>query len=57
VAEPPPATGGRSYWGASHRLLIADFHRTLRDPAPFWIGPREGARSLRLVDRIYRLNS
>jgi predicted dehydrogenase len=56
VAEPRPTAGGRSYWGASHELLIADFHRTLRDPAPFWIGPLEGTRSLRLVDRIYRLH-
>jgi predicted dehydrogenase len=57
VAELPASGGGRSYWGASHELLIADFYRTLADPEPFWIGPGEGARSLRLVDRIYRQNS
>ena len=56
VAERRASTGGRSYWGASHELLIADFYRTLPDPEPFWIGPAEGARSLRLVDRIYQLN-
>ena len=54
VAEPVPSTGGRSYWGASHDLLIADFYRTLADPEPFWISPAEGARALRLIDRLYR---
>jgi predicted dehydrogenase len=57
VAERQPSTGGRAYWGASHELLIADFHRTLPDPEPFWIGPREGARSLRLAHEIYRQSS
>jgi predicted dehydrogenase len=57
IAEPRPGTGGRAYWGASHELLIADFYRTLADPEPFWIGPQEGARSLRLVHQIYRQDS
>jgi predicted dehydrogenase len=57
VAERRATTGGRSYWGVSHELLIADFYRTLPDPEPFWIGPHEGARSLRLVHQIYRQNS
>jgi predicted dehydrogenase len=57
VAERQASTGGRAYWGASHELLIADFYRTLPDPEPFWIGPQEGARSLRLVHQIYRQNS
>src|SRR3954453_4441631 len=57
VAERRVDTGGRAYWGASHDLLIADFYRTLDQPQPFWIGPEEGTRSLRLVERIYRLNS
>jgi predicted dehydrogenase len=54
VAERRPSGGGRAYWGASHGLLIADFYRTLADPDPFWIGPQEGARSVRLVHRIYQ---
>jgi UDP-N-acetyl-2-amino-2-deoxyglucuronate dehydrogenase len=57
VAEARPSGAGRSYWGASHELLIADFYRTLADPEPFWIGPPEGTRSLRLVDEIYRQGS
>jgi predicted dehydrogenase len=44
---------GKAYWGASHDLLIGDFYRTLDQPRPFWIDPREGTRSLRLIDRIY----
>jgi predicted dehydrogenase len=54
IAEPRPSGGGRAYWGASHERLIADFHRTLAGPEPFWIGPEEGTRSLRLVTEIYR---
>lgn len=57
VAERRPSGAGRAYWGASHELLIADFYRTLVDAEPFWIGPREGARSLRLVDQIYQQHS
>jgi UDP-N-acetyl-2-amino-2-deoxyglucuronate dehydrogenase len=57
VAERRPSGAGRAYWGASHELLIADFYRTLADPEPFWIGPQEGTRSLRLVDEIYRQDS
>jgi UDP-N-acetyl-2-amino-2-deoxyglucuronate dehydrogenase len=56
IAEPVVSTGGRAYWGASHELLIADFYRTLGDPGPFWISPQEGARSLRVIDQIYRQN-
>jgi UDP-N-acetyl-2-amino-2-deoxyglucuronate dehydrogenase len=55
VAERRAGPDGRSYWGASHEQLIADFHGTLHDPGPFWIGAEEGARSLRLVHRIYQL--
>jgi UDP-N-acetyl-2-amino-2-deoxyglucuronate dehydrogenase len=54
VAEPVVSTGGRSHWGASHELLIADFYRTLADPDPFWIGPDEGIKSLRVISQIYQ---
>jgi UDP-N-acetyl-2-amino-2-deoxyglucuronate dehydrogenase len=56
-AEPRPGGAGRAYWGASHELLIADFHRSLADPEPFWIGPREATSSLRLIHEIYRQDS
>jgi len=54
VVEPVASTGGRAYWGASHELLIADFYAALTDPEPFWIGPREGSRSLRLIHQLYQ---
>jgi len=54
VAERRAGPGGRSYWGASHEQLIADFYQTLPGPDPFWIGPDEGTRSLRLVHQIYQ---
>jgi len=53
VAERRAVTGGRSYWGVSHELLIADFYRRLPDPEPFWISPAEGTVALRLIDQIY----
>lgn len=54
VAERLAGPGGRAYWGASHELLIADFYRQLSEPAPFWLGLEEGAKSLRLIDQVYR---
>ncbi len=57
VAELAPGGTGRSYWGASHELLIADFYRSLTDPEPFWIGPREALASQRLIAEIYRTTS
>ena len=53
VVTERPHTTGKVYWGASHEALIADFHRTLHDPEPFGIGPREGTRCLRLVHQLY----
>jgi predicted dehydrogenase len=54
VQERTAATGGRSYWGVSHELLLADFYARLGDPEPFWISPREALRSLRIVKDVYR---
>jgi UDP-N-acetyl-2-amino-2-deoxyglucuronate dehydrogenase len=53
VAERRAGPDGRSYWGASHEQLIADFYDSLPAPEPFWIGPAEGTRSLRLIHQIY----
>ena len=53
IAERQAASGGRSYWGISHRLLIADFYARLADPEPFWIGPREAMKSLDILSRVY----
>lgn len=47
------ASGGRAYWGVSHELLIRDFYGKVADPEPFWIGPDEAMKSLRLLKAIY----
>ncbi len=57
VAERQAPSGGRAYWGVSHEILIRDFYDRLADPEPFWIGPREAAKSLRIVQEIYRQSS
>ena len=57
VAELRPGGGGRSYWGASHELLIADFYRSLPEPEPYWIGPQEALKAQHLIDEIYRHTS
>ena len=54
VQERRADSGGRSYWGVSHELLIADFYARLDDAAPFWISPREALKSLDIVKEVYR---
>jgi predicted dehydrogenase len=54
VAERQAPSGGRTYWGVSHEILIRDFYDRLEDPEPFWISPREAAKSLAIVQDIYR---
>ena len=58
ISPPPPPAQvprhGRSYWGASHELLINDFYGRLHDAEPFWISPAEAEKSLRIVKEIYR---
>lgn len=46
-------TEGRSYWGVSHELFIRDFYEKLKDPEPFWIGPREAMSSMDIAKSIY----
>ncbi|ACL38774.1 oxidoreductase domain protein [Pseudarthrobacter chlorophenolicus A6] len=53
VSEPVPESGRRSYWGASHELLIRDFYAKLEEPGPFWINPAEAGKSLQVVKDIY----
>ena len=53
VPERRATSGGRSYWGVSHELLIRDFYDRLDDPEPFWISPREAAKSLAIVKDVY----
>lgn len=50
-------SGGRSYWGVSHELLIRDFYDRLADPEPFWISPAEAMESLRILKRTYAVSA
>ncbi|MDQ0850601.1 UDP-N-acetyl-2-amino-2-deoxyglucuronate dehydrogenase [Arthrobacter sp. B3I9] len=54
VPERTGGSGGRSYWGASHELLISDFYARLQDADPFWISPAEAQKSLRIIKDLYR---
>ncbi|MDN5797970.1 MAG: Gfo/Idh/MocA family oxidoreductase [Intrasporangium sp.] len=53
VAERAAPSAGRTYWGVSHEVLIADFYDRLGDPEPFWISPSEALKSLRIVTDVY----
>ncbi|MWV47282.1 gfo/Idh/MocA family oxidoreductase [Paenibacillus sp. HJL G12] len=54
LCEPPSTrSGGKSYWGTSHRKLIADFYAHVREDRPFWIGAEEGIKALQLIDDLY----
>ena len=49
IAERQAPSGGRTYWGVSHEILIRDFYAQLDNTEPFWISPREAAKSLGIV--------
>lgn len=53
VPELRGMSGGRSYWGVSHQLLIADFYGRLHEPEPFWISPAEALKTLRIIKDVY----
>jgi len=56
IGERSVTSGGRSYWGVSHELLIRDFYARLEEPEPFWIGPGEAMKSLEILKESYRLS-
>src|SRR5690606_13426188 len=56
VGERSVTSGGRSYWGVSHELLIRDFYARLDEPEPFWIGHGEAMASLEILKEAYRLS-
>jgi predicted dehydrogenase len=47
------ASGERAYWGVSHGLLIADFHRHVRAGEHFWIDAPAALESLRTIQEVY----
>jgi predicted dehydrogenase len=53
TTERSAADGARSYWGASHALLIHDFYRSLEQAGPFWIDPLEANKSLTIIQDLY----
>lgn len=53
VKEREAPSGGRTYWGVSHEILVDDFYRRLGDDEPFWLSPREALKSLRIVTDVY----
>ncbi|MFC4945899.1 Gfo/Idh/MocA family protein [Pseudonocardia sp. GCM10023141] len=53
VAEAATAAGERSYWGASHALLIRDFHQHVRAGKDFWIDVPAALETLRIIDAVY----
>ncbi|MNM82611.1 Glucose--fructose oxidoreductase precursor [compost metagenome] len=60
ISEPPVSLDdagriiGKSYWGSSHRLLIADFYDHIRTGTRFAINGEEGLKTLRLIAELYR---
>jgi UDP-N-acetyl-2-amino-2-deoxyglucuronate dehydrogenase len=54
VSERKAPSGGRAYWGVSHKSLIQDFYTRLDEDEPFWISPREAEKSLRIVKGVYQ---
>ncbi len=53
VSERRASSGGRSYWGVSHELLIGDFYSSLGAAEPFWISPAEGLKVSRILHELY----
>ncbi len=51
--QAPPAPGRRAYWGASHGLLIDDFHRHVRAGKQFWIDAPAALETLRVIQAVY----
>ncbi|NCC77276.1 MAG: N-acetyltransferase, partial [Clostridia bacterium] len=44
---------GKSYWGKSHAILIADFYQKVRQEQPFAIDLTEGRRALDILLDLY----
>lgn len=53
IEESRAGQGERAYWGASHGDLIDDFYSSVRTGTPFWIGPTEALKSLRVLTAVY----
>src|SRR5699024_2783809 len=56
VGERPVTSGGRSYWGVSHELLIRDIHARLDEPDPSRNSPREALATPEIPKEAYRVS-
>lgn len=48
------ALPGKAYWGSAHPLIIKDFYDCIRTGRKFKVNFTEGARTVRLLDAVYR---
>lgn len=53
VAERAVPASARSYWGASHAALIADFYAGYGSGEPFWLSPAEALPALQILKAAY----
>jgi predicted dehydrogenase len=51
-----PPTGYKTYWGTGHRNLIRDFYNCLDKGTPFPVNGAEGAKTIGIIEKIYRMN-
>jgi hypothetical protein len=54
VPETLLGSGARSYWGAAHGTLVADFYDHLRTGRRFPIDAAAGLPTLQVIDEVYR---
>ncbi|MNI89382.1 hypothetical protein D3C73_1467760 [compost metagenome] len=55
LSEPvSTAVEGKSYWGTSHKRLILDFYKHVREGRKFWIDASEGIKALEVIAGIYK---
>lgn len=45
---------GKSYWGSSHKLIIADFYDAVSNNKPFALNPRDITQTMNLVFACYQ---
>lgn len=53
VIDSDQATGGKSYWGSSHKALIEDFYRSIENGTGVWIDGEQGITALKMIQAIY----
>ena len=54
VSETVKATGGKAYWGCSHKYLIRDFHEKLQEGKPFDLTGEQGIMAIKTLEAIYK---